>query len=120
LASRTRSSSDRAPAGNARAAWSIVAGLLAVATLPLAILGTRYSADYELIQAGFAIPAGLLFGVVALVLARHARARERATLGRAGGGAAARAGRLLGVLGLCLAATATISLLVYGLLLAID
>jgi hypothetical protein len=100
--------------------WSIVAGLLAVATLPAAIVATRYSADYELIQVGFAIPVAVALGVVALVLARQAGQRDRVTLGRAGGLGAARVGRLLGILGLCLAATAIVSLIVYGLLNAID
>jgi hypothetical protein len=120
MASLTRSSSDRPAAGNARAAWSIVAGLLAVATMPAAIVATRYSADYELAQAGFAIPVAVLLGVVAIVLARQAAARDRVTLGRAGGLKTARAGRLLGVLGICLGASATVSLIVYGLLLSID
>ena len=76
--------------------------------------------DYELIHAGFAIPVAVLLGAVALVLARRAVERDRATLGRAGGLRAARVGRLLGILGICLGATATVSLIVYGLLLAID
>jgi hypothetical protein len=120
LASPTRSSSDRAAAGNARAFWSIVAGLLATLTMPAATISTRYSADYELIQAGFAIPVAVVLGTVALVLARQAVKRDRATLGRAGGIGAARVGRILGVLGVSLGASATVSLIVYGLLLSID
>jgi hypothetical protein len=120
LASPTRSSSDRAAAGNARAVWSIVAGLLASLTMPAAIVATRYSADYELIQAGFAIPLAVLLGAVALVLARHAVERDRVTLGRAGRLKAARVGRLLGILGVSLGATAIVSLIVYGLLASID
>jgi hypothetical protein len=100
--------------------WSIVAGLLAVATMPAAIVATRFSADYELIQAGFAIPVAVVLGAAALALARQAGQRDRLTLGRAGGLRAARVGRLLGILGICLAATASVSLIVYGLLLAID
>jgi hypothetical protein len=100
--------------------WSIVAGLLATLTMPAATIATRYSADYELIHAGFAIPVAVLLGAVALMLARRAVERDRATLGRAGGLGAARVGRLLGILGICLGASATVSLIVYGLLLAID
>ena len=58
--------------------WSIVAGLLATLALPVATIATRYSADYELIQAGFAIPVAVLLGAVALVLARRAVERHRA------------------------------------------
>ena len=105
---------------NARATWSVVLGLLSALTLPVAIVGTRYSGSYELLHVGFAIPLAVLFGIFAVVLASRARALDRATLGRAGGGRAARLGRLLGILGLCLAASATIALAVYGVLHAIE
>ena len=47
-------------------------------------------------------------------------ALDRVTLGRAGGGRAARVGRLLGILGICMAASAAIALAVYGVLHAIE
>ena len=106
--------------GNTRAAWSVVLGVLATLTLPFAIVATRYSGSYDLLHAGFAIPVAAAFGVGAVVLARRARALDRATLGRAGGAKVARAGRLLGILGLCVAAAAAIALAVYGVLLAVD
>ena len=105
---------------NTRAAWSVVLGLLAAVTLPVAIAATRYSKSYELLHAGFAIPVAVVFGIAAVVLARKAHALERATLGKAGGSGAARAGRLLGILGLCMAASATIAVAVYELLVAIE
>lgn len=105
---------------NARAAWSVVFGVLATLTLPVAIGGTRYSGSYELLHAGFAIPLAVLLGILAIVLARRARALDRASLGRAGGARAARVGRLLGILGLCIAASATISVAVYAVLHAIE
>jgi len=105
---------------NGRAAWSVVLGLLAAATMPVAIAATRYSASYELLHASFAIPVAVVLGIAAVVLARKARALERATLGKAGGLRAARAGRLLGILGLCMAASATIAVAVYELLVAIE
>ena len=86
----------------------------------MAIAGTRYSGSYELLHAGFAVPLAVIFGILAVVLARRATAFDRATLGRAGGGRAARLGRLLGILGLCIAASATIALAVYGVLHAIE
>jgi len=105
---------------NGRAAWSVVLGLLAAATMPVAILATRYSETYELIHAAFAIPFAIAFGIMAVVLARRARELERATLGKAGGARAAQIGRLLGILGLCLAASATIAVAVYELLVAVE
>jgi hypothetical protein len=97
-----------------------VLGVLATLTLPVAIAGTRYSGSYELLHAGFAVPLAVSFGILAIVLARRAKALDRARLGRAGGGRAARLGRLLGILGLCIAASATIALAVYGVLHAIE
>ena len=105
---------------NGRAAWSVVLGLLAAATMPVAILATRYSETYELIHAAFAIPFAIAFGIMAVVLARRARELERATLGKAGGARAAQIGRLLGILGLCMAASATIAVAVYELLVAVE
>jgi hypothetical protein len=98
----------------------VVVGLLATATMPVAILATRYSESYELLHAGFAIPVAVVLGIVAVVLARRARELDRATLGKAGGARAARIGRLLGILGLCLAASATIAVAVYELLVAVE
>jgi hypothetical protein len=106
--------------GNPRAAWSVVLGALATLTLPVAIVATRYSGSYDLLHAGFAVPVALAFGISAVALARGARARDRATLGRAGGAKAAQVGRVLGILGLCVAASATLALAVYGVLLAVD
>jgi hypothetical protein len=88
--------------------------------MPVAVVATRYSNSYELLHAGFVIPVGVALGIAALVLARRARALDQATLGRAGGAKAASVGRFLGILGLCVAASAAVALAVYGLLLAVD
>jgi hypothetical protein len=105
---------------NPRAAWSAILGALSILTLPVAIGATRYSESYDLLHAGFAIPIAVAFGIASVVLARRAQALDRATLGRAGGAKAARVGRLLGLLGLCVAASASVALAVYGMLLALD
>lgn len=105
-----------APAGNPAAVWSAVAGALATATVPVAVLGTRWSSGYELLQAGYFIPLSVLLGVAAVTLARRARMRDRLMLGRAGGQGLARLGRALGTLGICVAAAATVSLVVYWIL----
>ena len=109
--------------GSGRAAWSVVLGVLATLTLPAAIAATRYSASYDLLHAGFAIPIAAALGIAAVVLARRARALDQATLsgtGEAKRGRPARLGRLLGILGICLAASATIAVAVYEVLLAVE
>ena len=102
--------------GTAHAIWSVVVGALSVATLPVAVAATRYSDAYELLHAGVAVPVGIALGAVAVALARQARARRDATIGRARGRNAARVGRVLGILGLCLACSGLVALAVYGLL----
>lgn len=96
---------------------SVAAGLGSVAALPLAIYLTRFSDSYDLLHAGFVIPVAAALGVVALALARQSRRQASFSLSAARDGAgAARAGRVLGVLGLCIAASALVALGVYGLL----
>jgi hypothetical protein len=111
LAARTSSSKSGAGAG-----WgSAIAGALSVATLPVAIYLTRFSDEYELLDSAVAIPVAAIFALAALGLA--SRARRRATLSLAGSpGKVARVGRALGVIGLCLVASALVALGVYWLL----
>ena len=104
------------PLRNGSALAAVLVGLLAVATMPAAIVATRYLEEYELIHAGLAIPVGMALGVGAVALARRARLRIERTLGRAGGRRTARVGRLLGLLGFCLATTAAISVGTYAVL----
>ena len=100
--------------GSARA--SVLVGLLSVATMPAAILVTRGSEQYELMQAGFAIPVGAALGLLAIALARRARSRLAPTLGHPRGSRTARLGRFLGLLGFLLALTSAGSLAVYWIL----
>ena len=100
--------------GSARA--SVLVGLLSVATMPAAILATRWSEQYELMQAGVAIPVGAALGLLAIALARRARSRLAPTLGHPRGSRTARLGRFLGLLGFLLALTAAGSLAVYWIL----
>jgi hypothetical protein len=94
----------------------MIVGLLAVATMPVAILATRYSASYDLVHSSFAIPVGLLLGGLAVGLGRGALRHDDLRLGRAGRRGVARVGRALGVLGMALASTCLVALVVYGLL----
>ena len=100
--------------GSARA--SVVVGLLSVATMPVAILATRWSEQYELMQACFEIPLGAALGLLAIALARSARSRLAPTLGHPRGSRTARLGRFLGLVGFLLALTAAGSLAVYWIL----
>jgi hypothetical protein len=84
--------------------------------MPVAVGLTRFSSSYELLHAGFAIPLGFVFGWLAILGARRSRALDDATLGRAGGRKAASIGRLLGILGICIASSALIAVAVYGVL----
>ena len=84
--------------------------------MPVAIVGTRYSGAYRLLDAGYAIPLGLLLGVGALVLARSARHRNERALGRLGGGATIRWARVVATTGICFAVTCLISVGVYAFL----
>jgi hypothetical protein len=104
--------------GSARA--SVFVGLLAVATMPAAIVATRWSDEYELLQAGFAIPLAAVLGLLAIALARRARSRLAPTLGHPKGSRAARLGRLFGLLGFLLALTAAGSLAVYWILSLVE
>jgi hypothetical protein len=67
----------------------------------------------KLLQASAGIPVAAVLGVAALLLARRAFKRADRTLGRAGGEGAARAGRFLGVLGLCIACSGGIAVAFY-------
>lgn len=102
---------------NNGSAWgALLAGLASAATLPLAIYATRFSDSYELLHAGFAIPLAAALGIVAIALARRARRRNVLLLDRGRGSGLARAGGLLGTVGVCMALAALVALAVYGLL----
>jgi len=111
LVARTSSSSS-----GSRAAWaSAVAGVASVATLPVAIYATRFSERFALLHAALAIPVAGALALVAVALARRARRQGAFRLvGSAVG--PTRAGRVLGVAGMCLVGSALVALAVYGLL----
>jgi drug/metabolite transporter (DMT)-like permease len=99
------------------AAWgSFVAGLLSVAALPLAVFLTRFSESYELLEAGFAIPVAAALGIVAIALSRRARRQASVRLGGERRSGPAATGRVLGIVGLCIALAGVVSLVVYALL----
>ena len=114
------SSSNGVPPRPGSAWLSVVVGLLATLTMPAAILASRWSQDYELMHAGFAIPIAAVLGLAAVALARRARSRLAPTLGHPRGTRTARLGRFLGLLGFLLALTAAGSLVVYWLLSVVE
>jgi hypothetical protein len=113
-------SSNGAPPRPGSAWLSVLVGLLSVATMPVAIAATRWSREYELLHAAYAIPVGAALGLLAIALARRARSRLAPTLGHPRGTRTARLGRLLGLLGFLLALTAAGSLAVYWLLSVVE
>jgi hypothetical protein len=98
-------------------AWaSLLTGIASVAVLPIGVYASRLSDSFDLIHAGFLIPVVVVLGVAALELARRARRRTALSLAAGGGDGLATAGRILGIVGLCIAASALVALGVYGLL----
>jgi hypothetical protein len=95
---------------------SLLLGLASTATIPVAVYLTRFSDSYELLHAGFSIPVAAALGIMALALSRRARRQSSLTLSSQGASKAAVAGRVLGIVGLCMAASALVALGVYGLL----
>ena len=88
--------------------------------IPGAVALAAYSSAVDLNYAAGAIPVAAVLGIVAIMLARSARRRSQVTLGRVGGTRIARAGSILGILGLYLAAMALLSIGFFGLLLLFD
>jgi CHASE2 domain-containing sensor protein len=91
-----------------------VAGLL---TLPVAVEVTRRSDRLALLDAGFAIPIAFLLSLVALIMARRAKQNLRWFRLDEGGTVVASAAAIIGLVGLCLALTAALSVGFYELVL---
>jgi hypothetical protein len=107
LAVRTSSNSRQNPA----APLSVVLGGLAVAAIPAVVAASRWVPSLPLLRALYVgVPAALLLGLLARGAARRARRALELTLGRCGGGGAARAGRVLAFLGLYVGAMGAIAL----------
>jgi hypothetical protein len=105
---------------NARSTLAVLFGLAAVLAVPAAVALSRRSPRITLVDASWAIPVAAACGVAALLFARGARGRIRATLERAKGRGRARAGRILGVAGICVALSAAIAIGFYELLLRLE
>jgi hypothetical protein len=110
----TRSSSDRAR--NDAARGSVLLALLGLVLPVAAFAAARRLGQVTLIQATGATCASAVLGAAAILLARRGVRNIERTIGRMGGEATARVGRLLGLIALCLGLTAGIALGVYALL----
>jgi hypothetical protein len=94
----------------------VVLALLGIA-LPIAAYAAANRLErVSLVQATAASCGSVLLGGLAVLLARRGLRNVERTLGRAGGDGAARVGRLLGVIALCVGLAAGIALGVYAVL----
>jgi hypothetical protein len=107
---------ERRRSGNPRAAASVVLGLLAVLAIPAGVVVSYYSVTVTLVESSSSAGLAFIFGLYAIVLSRRGREAFARTIGRAGGQRAARVGKLLGALGLCMGLTAGLAVGFYGLL----
>jgi hypothetical protein len=113
----SRASASGLPrARNGRATASAVIGAAAVAVVPLTIAVSRYFTQVTLVRSCASAIVAAALGLSAILLARRGRETIQRTLGRSGGGAAARAGRALGVVALWIAGTTGLALAFYALL----
>jgi hypothetical protein len=113
LAVRTSSNSRQNPA----AQLSVVLGGLAVAAIPGVVAASRWVPSVPLLRGLYAgVPAALLCGLLARGAARRARRALELSLGRCGGGRAARTGRVLAFLGVYVGAMGVIALASYTFL----
>jgi hypothetical protein len=94
----------------------VLLALLGIAVPVVAFAAARRLDQVSLLQATAASCGSVLLGGAAVLLARRALRNIERTIGRKGGEGAARVGRLLGAISLCLGATAGIALGVYALL----
>jgi hypothetical protein len=90
---------------------AIVLGVVSVLTLPVAVLATRYSGSYDLVHSAFAIPLGLVTGLLAVRLSGDRRGAVPLE-----GRPSSRAARILGLAGIWLAGAALVAVAFYGLL----
>jgi hypothetical protein len=111
-----RTSSSSGTGANPRAWWSLACGIASILAMPAGIVLARELEQVSLLDSAGSVAVAALLGWSAIVLARRARERISITLGRAGGGAAAGVGRILGIVGLLAAATAALALGFWGLL----
>jgi hypothetical protein len=101
---------------NPRAVWAFVLALLALGVLVGGAAAARFMPEVGLAEAAPAVPLGLVLSLISVSLARRARFEHQRTLGRVGGAGLAAAARLLGMVALIVAVTASLALAVFAVL----
>jgi hypothetical protein len=96
---------------------ALLLSVLGLLTLPAAVELTRRSTRIALLDAGYAIPLAFLLGLVAVIMARRARQNLRWLSLREGGTAVASIAAIIGLVAVCLAVTAALSIGFYELVL---
>jgi hypothetical protein len=84
--------------------------------MPLAVYLTGLTSAYQLKDVWVGIPVSALLGILAMSLARRARRRNAVLLSGGSGVGLARAGRVLGAVGVCMACATLVAFAVLGLL----
>ncbi len=115
MAAPTKSNSDKRTTSKS-AVLSVPVGLLAVATIPAAVIGAEFYDTTTLLESSVAIAPAVLLALLAIYLGRRGRRQVERTLGRTRGAKLAAIGRILGYFALYLAVTAGISLATYYVL----
>jgi hypothetical protein len=103
--------------GRARAWVALLLALAGLVVLPAAVELSRRSVRVTLLDAGYAIPVAFVLGLVGLVMARRARDNVRWLRIRGGGTAVASTAVAVGLIAVCLAVTAGLSIGFYELVL---
>ena len=104
--------------GATKRSWvALVLALLGLLVLPAAVEVSRRSTRVGLLDAGYAIPAAFVLGLVALIMARRARENLRWFRLREGGTRVASLAIIISAVTVCLALTAALSIGFYELVL---
>ncbi len=98
------------------AVLSVPVGLVAVATIPAAVVAAEFYDVTTLLESSVSIAPAAVLGLLAVILGRRGRRQVERTLGRARGSKLAATGRFLGYLALYLSVTAGISVATYYVL----
>jgi hypothetical protein len=94
----------------------VLCGVVGLLIPPAGFLAARQLDWVTIVQATAATCASAFFGLLAIVLARRGFRNIERSIGRVGGEATARVGRLLGTISLCIGLTAGLALGFYALL----
>jgi hypothetical protein len=95
----------------------VLLGLAGVLTLPAAVEVSRRSTRVALLDAAYAVPLAFVLGVLALGMARRAKSNIRWLRLDGRGTAVASVGVVLGLLALCIALSAALSVGFYEAIL---